>query len=55
MLATSMEETPGNWQVGVWQKTPLNAAMLARMMVFLGTDVDRAQQLVTKPTKPANT
>src|SRR5690554_1633827 len=48
-----MEETPTadgttfKWVFG--QEDPgLNAAMLARMMVFLGTDVDRAQQLVTE-------
>lgn len=48
-----MEETPTadgttfKWVFG--QEDPgLNAAMLARMMVFLGTDVDRAQQLVAE-------
>lgn len=48
-----MEETPTadgttfKWVFG--QEDPgLNAAMLARMMVFLCTDVDRAQQLVTE-------
>ncbi|HLR78622.1 MAG TPA: outer membrane protein assembly factor BamC [Burkholderiaceae bacterium] len=48
-----MEETPTadgttfKWVFGP-EDPGLNAAMLARMMVFLGTDVQQAQQLVTQ-------
>ena len=56
MVETPVGDNAGfKWTFG--EEDPgLNAAMLARMMVYLGTDVDQAQQLVAQaerdPTKP---
>lgn len=48
MVETPMGDGTGfRWAYGK-EDPGLNAAMLARMMVYLGTDVERAQELVTQ-------
>ena len=46
----SADSTRTQWQHGK-QDPGLNAAMLARLMVYLGTDVDRAKTLVAQAEK----
>jgi len=47
------DETGFKWIEGK-EDPGLNAAMLARLMVFLGTDIDRAQALVTQAEADPN-
>ncbi|MCB5362269.1 outer membrane protein assembly factor BamC [Pusillimonas sp. CC-YST705] len=51
MVETGTADNTGFKWVEGREDPGLNAAMLARLMVFLGTDVQRAQQLVTQAEK----
>ena len=55
MVETGTSDNTGFKWVEGREDPGLNAAMLARLMVFLGTDVQRAQQLVTQAEKAGGT
>ncbi|MDX3894191.1 outer membrane protein assembly factor BamC [Pusillimonas sp.] len=54
MVETGTSDNTGFKWVEGKEDPGLNAAMLARLMVFLGTDIDRAQTLVTQAENDAN-
>src|SRR5690606_34190699 len=54
MVETGTADQTGFKWVDGKEDPGLNAAMLARLMVFLGTDIDRAQSMVTEAEKDPN-